>query len=77
MTGNEKGRESGRVRTIRVEDDLWEQAQQAKHERGDPSLSYVIRRQLRRYVSDTPSVLAQRQRRDERDSSPPGSGQRR
>lgn len=42
-----------RPRTIRVGDKLWDQAMAACELRGDPSLSYVLRRMLERYVKDT------------------------
>lgn len=46
---------TGRIpgRSIRVEDDLWEQAQEACKWRGDQSLSAVIRRSLTAYVRAT------------------------
>jgi predicted DNA-binding ribbon-helix-helix protein len=39
----------GRIRAVRVPDDLWEEAQQVAEERGE-TLSAVIRKALQEYV---------------------------
>jgi len=41
----------GRIRTVRVSDDLWEKAQKVAAERGE-SISEVIRRSLEEYVDN-------------------------
>lgn len=51
-----------RGRSVRVEDELWEAAHEACRWRGDPNLSFVIRRFLVKYVKDTD----QRKRNGER-----------
>lgn len=59
-------------------DDLWDAAQKAKEDRGDSSLSEVIRRFLRRYIAGTPTVLAERARKqstEPRHRGSKGSGQ--
>lgn len=41
----------GRIRTVRVPDDLWEQAQEKAAEKGE-TLSEVIRRALEEYIKN-------------------------
>jgi hypothetical protein len=42
-----------KLRNVRVDDDLWEDAADAVMVRGDPSLSHVIRQALLDYVRET------------------------
>lgn len=48
--------QENRPRTIRVSDELWDEAQRACEWRREPSLSFVIRRMLHRYVEQTEKV---------------------
>lgn len=41
----------GRIRTVRMPDELWEQAQKVAAEKGE-TLSEVIRRALEEYIKD-------------------------
>lgn len=61
----EREESPSRNRSIRCEDSLWEEGQAACKLRGDPSLSYVLRRYLEHYIRETPRVLAARRKRDE------------
>lgn len=56
---NDNDNDQVRTRSIRVGDLLWDDAMAACQMRGDPNLSYVIRRMLERYVRDTPRVVQQ------------------
>lgn len=58
--GDQEGRLRGR--SIRVDDPLWTEAQEAARWRGEPNLSLVIRRLLQGYVRET----KRRQRNGER-----------
>lgn len=53
------------IRTVRIPDELWDAAHAAVTQRGDRSLSKVIRRMLMGYIQNTPKVVAQRQAEDE------------
>lgn len=47
--------EEGRIpgRSVRIDDDLWAEGLEAVKWRGDPSLSWVLRRALTQYVRAT------------------------
>lgn len=46
-------------RSVRIEEELWEQAQKAAEERGD-NLSAVIREALQRYINEKPRQTTHR-----------------
>lgn len=49
------------LHSIKCPTDLWEAAQEAARQRGDDSLSEVIRRHLTSYVKTTPATVQRRQ----------------